>query len=165
MGSLAASGGYYVSMPADHLIAEESTMTGSIGVYASLLNISGLAEQYKVGMITFKAGQIKDSGSPFNKMTAKDNPKEMQVWQDMVNTAYLQFLGKVEKGREGKLKKKLREEFLVKPVPSASALSAVRERPVPALSGRRRHLDRQAGPGLRSDRSNRHSGRRRGEGD
>jgi len=95
MGSLAASGGYYVAMPAESIFAEKSTMTGSIGVYAALLNFAELASQHGVSMNTLKAGEYKDSGSPFRKM----EDTEKQVWQDMVNTAYKQFLDVVEAGR------------------------------------------------------------------
>src|SRR5713226_4106497 len=48
MGSLAASGGYYIAMPAKTLIAERTTLTGSIGVYAAFLNVAKLAEQHGV---------------------------------------------------------------------------------------------------------------------
>jgi protease-4 len=111
MGSLAASGGYYVAMPAETILAERSTMTGSIGVYAAFLNVAKLAEDHGVTMNTIKAGAIKDSGSPFRNMT----DKEKQVWQDMVNEAYKDFLQVVEEGRP-KLKGKLLDRFEVKPV-------------------------------------------------
>jgi protease-4 len=101
MGSLAASGGYYVAMPAQSLFAERTTLTGSIGVYASFPNIAGLAKEYKFGMTTIKQGEIKDSGSPFNDMS----PKERQVWQDMVDHAYDEFLDVVTTGRKDKLTK------------------------------------------------------------
>jgi protease-4 len=104
MGALTASGGYYISMPAAKLVAEPTTITGSIGVYASFPNISGLAEKYGFGMVVVKAGEVKDSGSMFKQMT----PQEHQLWQDMVDHAYDQFVGIVEAGRP-KLKGKMRE--------------------------------------------------------
>lgn len=114
MSSLAASGGYYVAMPASKIFAEESTMTGSIGVFASLPNVAGLAQDYKVKMVTIKAGRIKDSGSPFKEMT----DEEHQVWQDMINTGYNRFLDVVAEGRKGLLKKEdLTAEFEVDAVP------------------------------------------------
>ena len=114
MASMAASGGYYVSMPGQVVYAEQTTLTGSIGVYASFPNISGWAETYKLKMETIKAGNIKDSGSPFKEMT----PEERRVWQDMVNTAYNQFLDVVVQGRSSvKLKKEdLLKKFDVTPV-------------------------------------------------
>ncbi|MBY0525152.1 MAG: S49 family peptidase [Gemmataceae bacterium] len=95
MGALAASGGYYVAAPAEYIFAEQTTITGSIGVYAAFPNISGLADKYGFGMNVIKAGEIKDSGSMFHNMTAQ----ERQLWQDMVNHAYKQFIAVVEAGR------------------------------------------------------------------
>jgi protease IV len=109
MGSLAASGGYYIAMPAQHIVAERSTITGSIGVYASFLNIADLADKYGFRMDTIKAGAVKDSGSMFHHMT----PQERKIWQDMVDHAYRQFIGVVEEGRP-KLKGKLSTEIVVR---------------------------------------------------
>jgi protease-4 len=94
-GSLAASGGYYAAMPAKVIYAERSTLTGSIGVFASLPNVKKLADEVGVKVNVIKAGEIKDSGSPFKDMT----PKEQQVWQDLIDHAYQQFLQVVEAGR------------------------------------------------------------------
>jgi protease-4 len=109
MGSLAASGGYYIAMPAQYLVAERTTLTGSIGVYASFPNIADLADKYGFRMETIKAGAVKDSGSMFHHMT----PQERKIWQDMVDHAYRQFVAVVEKGRP-KLKDKLVHDILVK---------------------------------------------------
>lgn len=107
MGSLAASGGYYIAMPAAHLVAERSTITGSIGVYAALPNIAELAKDYGVRMNVIKAGEVKDSGSMFHPLTTE----ERQVWQDMVDHAYDQFMTVVREGRGQKLKYGLRDEI------------------------------------------------------
>ncbi len=107
MGSLAASGGYYIAMPAAHLVAERSTITGSIGVYAALPNIAELAKDYGVRMNVIKAGEVKDSGSMFHPLTTE----ERQVWQDMVDHAYDQFMAVVREGRGPKLKYGLRDEI------------------------------------------------------
>jgi protease-4 len=97
MASLAASGGYYVAMPAqDNIFAERTTMTGSIGVYAAFPNLPKGWWADKFDMITIKQGEIKASGSPFHPMSGK----ERAVWQDMVNQAYNQFLDRVEEGRK-----------------------------------------------------------------
>jgi protease-4 len=95
MGAMAASGGYYVAMPGEYIFAERTTLTGSIGVYASFPNVKGLADKYGVGMNLIKAGAMKDSGSMFHDMT----PQEKRLWQDMVDNAYDQFLAVVEEGR------------------------------------------------------------------
>jgi protease-4 len=119
MGGLAASGGYYIAMPASDdpaakkIFGERTTITGSIGVYASFLNAEELSKKYGVAMDTIKAGAVKGSGSMFHHMT----PQERQPWADMVDHAYRQFISIVEAGRPD-LKGKLTEElFPPKPIP------------------------------------------------
>ncbi|GIW82062.1 MAG: hypothetical protein KatS3mg105_3869 [Gemmatales bacterium] len=112
MGSLAASGGYYISMPAQKLFAERSTITGSIGVYAAFPTIAEFAEKHGFGMNIIKAGEVKASGSIFKKMT----PEEQQVWQDMVDQAFDQFLSVVAEGRPNLTKEQLREVVIEKPM-------------------------------------------------
>jgi protease IV len=114
MGSMAASGGYYVAMPAQVLYADRTTITGSIGVYASFPNIDKMGKDNGFKMIIVKQGEIKDSGSPFKEM----NEKEAQVWQDMVDHAYNQFLDVVLKGRANLSRddfSKLTRDDLLKP--------------------------------------------------
>jgi protease-4 len=108
MGGLAASGAYYLAMPARELVAERTTLTGSIGVFAAFPNVAELAQKVGVGMIVIKAGQVKDSGSPFHAMTAH----ERELWQELVDHSYLRFLGVVEAGRPG-LKGKLQEDLVI----------------------------------------------------
>jgi protease-4 len=108
MGSLAASGGYYIAMPAKHVVAERTTITGSIGVYAALPNVTDLADKWGVKLEVIKAGKMKDSGSMFKQMT----PEERQVWENLVEHAYHQFLAVVEEGRP-QLKGQLQKEFVV----------------------------------------------------
>ncbi len=110
MGSIAASGGYYIAMPASKVYAEKGTLTGSIGVYAALPNAAGLAKEYGVKLELIKAGGIKGSGSPFHNMT----PEERQPWQDMVDQAYDQFLDVVVQGRPKLTKDQLRSEGVMK---------------------------------------------------
>jgi protease-4 len=103
MGNVAASGGYYISMAADAgVVAERTTITGSIGVYASFIDASELGQKYGVKMELVKAGDVKGGGMLLQKMS----PQERQPWQDMVDSAYKQFLGVVEEGRP-QLKDKL----------------------------------------------------------
>jgi len=111
MASLAASGGYYVAMPSEYILAERTTVTGSIGVYASFPNITKFANEHGFGMDVIKRGDVKNSGSMFHTMT----PQERQIWQDMVNNAYDQFLQVVETGRP-KLKGKLTDVVIKRPV-------------------------------------------------
>lgn len=70
MGSMAASGGYYISAPADKIVANRNTWTGSIGVtIGTLYDISGLLEQYGVKTETITAGRNKAMGSSVEPMT------------------------------------------------------------------------------------------------
>lgn len=110
MGAIAASGGYYIAMPAEKVFAEKGTITGSIGVYASFPNVSELGDKYGIKMELIKAGGIKGSGSPFHEMT----PAERQPWQEMVDQAYGQFLDVVAKGRPALSADRLREEIVIR---------------------------------------------------
>jgi protease IV len=117
MGGMAASGGYYVAMPGQTLFAEKNTLTGSIGVFISFPNVKKLGDNYGVSMNTIKQGQIKDSGSPFADMSAH----ERQVWQDLVDDAYQQFLQVVETGRPMLAKGKLLSELKISPIQAGPA--------------------------------------------
>jgi protease-4 len=108
MAGLAASGGYYIAMPAKTLIAERTTLTGSIGVYAALPNATKLSDKIGFGMTIIKAGEVKDSGSMFREMSEH----ERQLWQDMIDHSYLQFIRIVEEGRP-QLKGKLQEDIVI----------------------------------------------------
>lgn len=110
MGSIAASGGYYIAMPAEKVFAEKSTLTGSIGVYAALPNVSKLANENGVRLELVKAGAIKGSGSPLHPLS----PEEREPWQDMVDQAYDQFLDVVAKGRPPLTKDRLRTEVVIR---------------------------------------------------
>ena len=109
IGPIAASGGYYIAAPSHSIFAENSSQTGSIGVFVSFPTVEGLAKQFGFGMNLVKQGEIKDSGSPFRAMS----PKEKQVWQDLVDDGYRQFLEIVEQGRP-QLKGKLLEPIKIK---------------------------------------------------
>lgn len=111
MGAIAASGGYYVAMPASYLVAERTTITGSIGVYVAFPNIAQLSDKYGIRMEVIKRGDMKYSGSMFREMS----PQERQVWQDGVDNAYEQFLSVVQKGRPN-LKDKLLKTVIDKTV-------------------------------------------------
>jgi protease IV len=95
MGSVAASGGYYIAMPGSPIYAERTTITGSIGVYAALPNIHELASKQGVELTMIKRGEVKGSGSMFLKMSEQ----ERNVWEDSIEHAYEQFLDVVETGR------------------------------------------------------------------
>ena len=69
MGSIAASGGFYVAMGAEKVFANPGTLTGSIGVISELPNVTGFLKWAGVDMRTITAGKMKDAGSPFREMT------------------------------------------------------------------------------------------------
>lgn len=96
MGSMAASGGYYISTPADKIYASPETMTGSLGVIMQGINYAGLAEKYGVKFETIKSGQYKDIMSPTREMTEA----EKKILQEMVNNSYQGFVDVIAKGRK-----------------------------------------------------------------
>jgi len=101
MGSVAASGGYYVSCGATRIVANPGTITGSIGVIAEFPNFSKLMEKVGLGMSVVKSGEYKDSGSPFRPATKEDE----QIFQGVVNDTYSQFLDVVSSERKLPLEK------------------------------------------------------------
>lgn len=95
MGELAASGGYYVSAPAEEIFANPGTLTGSIGVISQFIHISELLEEYGVKVTTIKSGEYKDEGSLFRSMTEE----EIATWQAIIDEAYEGFVQIVADGR------------------------------------------------------------------
>jgi protease-4 len=92
------------------IFAEPTTITGSIGVYASFPDIHKLADKYGIEMKMIKAGDIKGSGSMFHEMT----PQERQPWDDMVSHAYDRFLGIVADGRPPLTKNQLANDVVMR---------------------------------------------------
>jgi len=95
MGNVAASGGYYVALGADTIIANPGTITGSIGVIASIFQYQRLFEKLGVGVETVKSGKFKDTGSPFRGMTGE----EREYLQSLIDDTYDQFVHAVAEGR------------------------------------------------------------------
>ncbi|MFC5735246.1 signal peptide peptidase SppA [Cytobacillus gottheilii] len=96
MGSMAASGGYYISAPADKIFASAETMTGSLGVIMQGYNFSGLAENLGVDFVTIKSGEYKDIMSSTREMTEA----ERSILQDMIDNSYDGFVKVISEGRE-----------------------------------------------------------------
>lgn len=96
MGSLAASGGYYVSAPTQEIWASPHSLTCSIGVISQFVNLEGFSEEYGVTAITVKSGKFKDTGNPFREFTEEDRA----LWQAIIDEAYDQFVQIVADGRE-----------------------------------------------------------------
>jgi protease-4 len=109
MGGLATSGGYYVAVAGNPIVAEKTTITGSIGVFAALPNVADWANEHGVKVELVKAGGMKASGSFFHKLS----PEERQTWQDTVDNAYDQFLAVVAKGRPGLTAEALRKDLVI----------------------------------------------------
>ncbi|MBK3493593.1 signal peptide peptidase SppA [Viridibacillus sp. YIM B01967] len=95
MGSMAASGGYYISAPADKIFLDEETITGSIGVIMQGMNYGKLAEKYGIEFETIKTGKYKDIMSSTREMTAD----ERAMLQEMINDSYERFVDVIEDGR------------------------------------------------------------------
>ncbi|AST92856.1 signal peptide peptidase SppA [Sutcliffiella cohnii] len=95
MGSMAASGGYYISAPADKIFATPETLTGSIGVIMQGINFGELAERYGVKFETIKSGEYKDILSQTRDMTES----ERSILQDMVDSMYSRFVDVIVDGR------------------------------------------------------------------
>jgi len=95
MGGAAASGGYYISTYANHIIAEPGTITGSIGVTGLLPNIAGLLRKVRVNFETVRFGDHSDIGAFYRAPTAD----EMQLLKDMINESYHTFVQHVATGR------------------------------------------------------------------
>ena len=96
MGTLAASGGYYVSCPADVIVAAPGTLTGSIGVIMEFPIVTGLMKKIGLGVSVVKSAEHKDIGSPFRDMTSSDR----DLLQGVVADVYDQFLTIVSSERE-----------------------------------------------------------------
>jgi protease-4 len=95
MEQLAASGGYYVSLPADRIYANQNTMTGSIGVIMSTINYGQLAEKLGIEEVVIKSGANKDMLSPMREMT----PEEREILNSIMLESYNDFLDAFMQGR------------------------------------------------------------------
>ena len=95
MADVAASGGYYISLPAEKIIANQATMTGSIGVRMSFLQYYELMDEIGVEGGNITSGPYKDIGSPWRDMT----PKERELLQGMIDNIYRQFVEHVAESR------------------------------------------------------------------
>ncbi len=95
MGDMAASGGYYIASACNHIVANQGTVTGSIGVVAAAPNIKGLFEKLGIKMNVIKSGRYKDILSSYREMS----PDEKEIIQEMIDSSYLQFLKDVSLGR------------------------------------------------------------------
>ena len=96
MGSIAASGGYYIAAPADMIFANPGTLTGSIGVIMEIPNLEGLMTKIGVRTEVIKSGKHKDMASAFRKMEKEDR----DILQGVLNNVHEQFIRAVAEGRK-----------------------------------------------------------------
>ncbi len=99
MGAVAASGGYYVSLPASSIVANPGTITGSVGVISQFIHIEEMLDKLGIDVTTIKTGRYKDSGSSFREM----EEFEKSYWQDLMDDVYEQFVTAVASAREFEL--------------------------------------------------------------
>ena len=98
MGSLAASGGFYISVPCRWIVANDLTLTGSIGVIMEGMNYRGLMDKVGVEPVVYKSGKFKDMLSPFRE-TNEIPAEEHAMVQSLINDTYQKFKGVVADGR------------------------------------------------------------------
>jgi protease-4 len=99
MGSVGASGGYYIACAADRIYANPGTITGSIGVIAEWVNYGNLLKWAQMQPEVIKSGEFKDVGAPTREIT----PKEREYLQGLINQMFEQFVSAVAEGRKDHL--------------------------------------------------------------
>lgn len=96
MGTVAASGGYYIASPATRIVANPGTLTGSIGVIMNFANVEELIHKFGLVPVVIKSGEHKDIGSPMRKM----KPEERAILQELSDQVHRQFITAVADGRK-----------------------------------------------------------------
>jgi protease-4 len=133
MGGVAASGAYYISAPADEIIAEPTTITGSIGVVATWMVLEGTLEKIGVAPIVVKSTNSrgwKDEMSPFRK----PDDREMAHIQEILDEFQAHFEKVVREGRKGKLRE--RERTYTIPTSQGSGTKMVRRKETEPFNGK-----------------------------
>ena len=101
MGGVAASGGYYVALGADTIVANSGSVTGSIGVIMSYPVLQELMQKIGIGQETIKSGEMKDAGSMYRDL----NKKERRYFQELIDDLHKQFINVVSLERSLPLSK------------------------------------------------------------
>jgi protease-4 len=97
MGDVAASGGYYIAVPADTILVSPTTITGSIGVFGMFFNVKeGMNKKLGLNVETVKTNNFSDFGTMYRPMTAE----ERVVGQQLIEDIYKTFIGHVAEGRK-----------------------------------------------------------------
>ncbi len=105
MGSVAASGGYYIAVGASKIVANPGSITGSIGVISQFMHVNELLDKIGITSTTIKSGKLKDAGSPFREA----NEDDKKYFQEMIDDVYDQFVTTV--AVERKLDKSLVKKY------------------------------------------------------
>ncbi|HOV85846.1 MAG TPA: signal peptide peptidase SppA [Syntrophobacteraceae bacterium] len=95
LGSVAASGGYYIASATSRIISNPGTITGSIGVISYFPNLRELFDKIGYTTVVVKSGKFKDVGYPGREMT----PEEKELLQGTINEAHRQFVRDIVQGR------------------------------------------------------------------
>jgi protease IV len=95
MGGTAASGGYYVSAPADYIFARPDTTTGSLGVILTLYNIQELMDEFGVAVTSITSGDNKGIGNPWETLT----PEQEAILSTYIDESYAEFVRIIADGR------------------------------------------------------------------
>ncbi len=96
LANIAASGGLYAAVGCRKIVANEGTLTGSIGVLLTIPNFANISDKVGFKMNTIKSGPFKDTGSPFREF----KPEEQDLMQRLVDKSYQQFVRIVASGRK-----------------------------------------------------------------
>ncbi len=96
IGTVGASGGYYVACGAQTIFANPGSITGSIGVIMEFVNMKELFKWAKVEPFVIKSGQFKDSGAPYRDMA----PEEKAYLQELIDNVHSQFVNAVAEKRK-----------------------------------------------------------------
>ena len=96
MLDVAASGGYYIALAADTIVAHPTSVTGSIGVVMVTLSAEGLLQKLGLSTTTIKSAERKDMGSPFRALTNE----EQKIFQSVIDGLYAQFIAKLAESRK-----------------------------------------------------------------
>ena len=105
MLSVATSGAYYLACGCDGIVAQQGSVTGSIGTIMQTVSVAGTMEKLGVKAVAIKSGSLKDIASPLHDLS----DEEREVLQGIITQFYEQFLEVVAEGRKGLEEQKLRE--------------------------------------------------------
>ncbi|MCX8196205.1 MAG: signal peptide peptidase SppA [Acidilobaceae archaeon] len=94
-----ASGGYLIALPADHIVAHPTSLVGSVGAIAALLNYKGLLDKLGIKVAVVESGDLKDVGSPYRELTEED----IEFLRDIVRAVADHFAEKVREHRGDKI--------------------------------------------------------------